>query len=68
MLVLFLRATILFYTERTHKTRVCVCVCVCVCVWRQAIVFCLCDLVTRSKLRHHSGLSKLPFCSKTTCI
>ena len=54
MLVLFLRATILFYTERTQKTYVCVCVC----VWRQAIVFCLCDLVTRSKLRHHSGLSK----------
>jgi hypothetical protein len=44
MLVLFLKATILFYPERTHKMR----------VWRQAIVFCLCDLVTRSKLRHHT--------------
>jgi hypothetical protein len=48
MSVLFLRATILFYPERTHKT----------CVWRQAIVFCLCDLVTRSKLKHHPWLSK----------
>jgi hypothetical protein len=44
--------------KRTHKTW----------VWRQAIVFCLCDLVTRSKLRHHIRVVQMTILCSLTSI